>query len=108
MTEFEEDIAKFKKLGTAGFICDVAGFILAIAAYVFCYALTIALGILPDMPVLRIVLVVLSIIVLVLGFALEAVASLKCAQPKWQMILGMVIWLLGAVFCTIMIRMVII
>ena len=56
MTEFEEEIAKFKKLGTIGFICDVVGFVLAIAAYVFCYALTIALGILPDIPVLRIVL----------------------------------------------------
>ena len=105
MSEFEEDIAKFKKIGTAGFVCDVIGFVLAIAAYVFCYALTIALGILPDMPVLRMVLVILSVVVLVLGFALEAVASLKCAQPKWQMILGMVLWILGGVFCMIMIRM---
>ena len=105
MTEFEEDTAKFKKIGTAGFICDVAGFVLAIAAYVICYALSTALGILPDIPALKFTLVIFSVVVLVVGFALEAVASLKCAQPKWQMILGMVLWILGAVFCTIMIRM---
>ena len=107
MTEFEEDIAKFKKLGTVGFICDIVGFVLAIAAYVICYALSIALGILPDIPVLRFALVILSGVALIAGFALEAVASLKCAQPKWQMILGLVIWILGAVFCMIMIRMVV-
>ncbi|HJJ39043.1 MAG TPA: hypothetical protein O0X42_02790, partial [Methanocorpusculum sp.] len=65
----------------------------------------LALEMLPDIPALRITLVVVTAIALVLGIVLEAIASLKSAQPKWQMILGIVFWVLGAVFCTMMIRM---
>ncbi|HJJ38699.1 MAG TPA: hypothetical protein O0X42_01045 [Methanocorpusculum sp.] len=105
MSGFEEDFAKFKKIGTAGFVCDVIGFVLAIATYVFCYIMPLALEMLPDIPALRITLVVITVIALVLGIVLEAVGSMKSARPKWQIILGIVFWVLGAVFCTMMIRM---
>lgn len=84
------------------FIVAIAGFILSIGTYIVFYIYGLALGVIPDMPALRLTMLIITTVVLVAGFLLEGVSSLKEAQHKWQLMIGMFLWVMGAVFCAIM------
>lgn len=84
------------KMGDIGFLLDITGLALVILTYVFCFALTIVFNVLPDVPPLRIGLMVLAAVVLIAAFILETVSSLKCKEKTWKVFAGFVIWLLAA------------
>ncbi|HJJ36441.1 MAG TPA: hypothetical protein O0X27_04615 [Methanocorpusculum sp.] len=103
MTECsDDDFRRVRKFGMIAFIVAVAGFVLSIGTYIVFFICGKALGMIPDMPALRLTMLILTAVVLLAGFLLEGISSLKEAQQKWQLMLGMFLWVMGAVFCAIM------
>ena len=85
------------KMGDIGFLLDIAGLILVILTYIFCWALPFVAGILPDIPPLRIGIMIFTAVVLIAAFILETISSLKNKEKTWKVLAGFVIWLLAAV-----------
>ena len=93
---------KFRKLSLAGFILDIAGFVLILCLYVFCGVLPFGLGIIPDIPALRIGLLILCAAVLAVAFVLQMVAAAKMRDTNGRFIAGLVVWLFAAGFLLIL------
>ncbi len=85
------------KIGDIGFLLDVIGLILVILTCIFCFVLPFVAGVLPDIPPLRIGIMVLTAVVLIAAFILETISSLKSKEKTWKVLAGFVIWLLAAV-----------
>ena len=98
----DENFRRVRRFGVLAFIVAVAGFILSIGTYIVFFICGKAFGMIPDIPALRLTILIITAVVLVAGFLLEGVSSLKEAQQKWQLMIGMFLWVLGAVFCAIM------
>ena len=84
------------KMGDIGFLLDVIGLALVILTWIFCFVLPFVAGVLPDIPPLRIGLMVLTAVVLIAAFILETISSLKNKEKTWKVLAGFVIWLLAA------------
>jgi len=102
MVENIDDTCKVRRFGLIAFVVAVLGFLLSIGTYIVFFVCGKALGTIPDMPELRLMFLIISAVVLFAGFLLEGISSLKEAQPKWQLMIGMFLWVMGAVFCAIM------
>lgn len=102
MTECIDETRRVRNFGIVAFVVAIVGFLLSLGTYIVFFIYGKALGMLPDMPELRLAMLIISAVVLFAGFLLEGVSSLKEAQPKWMLMIGLVMWVLGAVFCAIM------
>lgn len=98
----DDETRKIRRFGLIAFTVAMVGFILSIGTYIVFFICGKALGTIPDMPELRLTFLIISAVVLFAGFLLEGVSSLKEAQQKWQLMIGMFFWVMGAVFCAIM------
>lgn len=103
MTNSTDSICVPRNLGIFAFLVSILGFLLSIGTYIVFFVCGKALALIPDMPTVRLIMLIISTAVLFAAFLLEGISSLKEAQPKWQMMVGITLWVLGAVFCTIMI-----
>ena len=101
MSETTELDRQRRRYGIAGFVAAIIGFVFSIGVYII-FFLCGSLGMIPDMPELRLALLIVTAVILFAAFIMEGISSLKEAQPKWMLMLAILLWVLGALFCTIM------